>query len=63
MRTPTVPKIRCIIRLDMPKLSIPKATQKIFWSRDPSQLNRNEHIEYIVHQVLQYGDVSNFKWL
>ncbi|MBU0576609.1 hypothetical protein KJ707_01645 [Patescibacteria group bacterium] len=47
----------------MSPLNIPKSTQKLFWSCDPSTLDSEDHKEYIVHQILQYGDLSDFEWL
>ncbi|NCQ65949.1 MAG: hypothetical protein COZ34_00315 [Candidatus Pacebacteria bacterium CG_4_10_14_3_um_filter_34_15] len=44
-------------------LSIPKSTQKIFWSCKPSTLDSQKHKEYIVHQVLQHGDLEDYRWL
>ncbi|MFZ5376357.1 MAG: DUF6922 domain-containing protein [Patescibacteria group bacterium] len=43
--------------------SLPRSAQKIFWSCDFSQLDKEKHREYIIHQVLQYGDLNDFKWL
>ena len=47
----------------MPPLNIPKSTQKIFWSCDPATLDLRKHKEYIIHQVLQHGDLDDYQWL
>ena len=35
----------------------------LFWSADVHSLDVQQHKKYIIHQVLQYGDVADFKWL
>lgn len=47
----------------MSLLSFPKSVQKIFWSCNPQSLDKETHREYIIHQVLQYGDLSDYLWL
>jgi hypothetical protein len=43
--------------------NIPSSTKKLFWSCDPTKLDSQANKTYIVHQVLQYGDISDFRWL
>lgn len=43
--------------------NIPSSTKKLFWSCNPSQLDSKTNKTYIIHQVLQYGDLQDFKWL
>ena len=47
----------------MSPLSIPKSTQKLFWSCSPSALDSADHKEYIIHQVLEYGELDDYEWL
>lgn len=42
---------------------IPLKHRHLFWSVNPDQVDLAEHKSYIIHQVLQYGDVSDYKWL
>lgn len=35
----------------------------LFWSADVESLDSQKHKQYIVHQVLQYGDIADFTWL
>lgn len=43
--------------------SVPNTMQPIFWSTDPQKLDLNSNKQYIIHQVLQFGDVEDFDWL
>ena len=43
--------------------SFPQSAKQIFWSCNPQDLDKNKHREYIIHQVLQYGDLSDYLWL
>lgn len=43
--------------------NFPQSARKIFWSCNPDNLDKNQHKEYIIHQVLQYGDLSDYLWL
>jgi len=47
----------------MSPLNIPKSTQKLFWSCRPTSLDSQKHKAYIIHQVLQYGDLDDYQWL
>ena len=42
---------------------IPSNLQGIFWSRDVSKLSLQRDKKYIIHQVLAYGSLDNYKWL
>lgn len=44
---------------------IPSFTDKhtLFWSVDPTQLDAQKHKQYIIHQVLQFGSLADYKWL
>lgn len=35
----------------------------LFWSADIDHLNIEKHKKYIIHQALQYGELSDLKWL
>ncbi len=41
----------------------PKDLQAILWSSDVNQLNLKKDKGYIISQVLQYGDLSEIRWL
>ena len=42
---------------------IPKSLRPILWSANSRNLDQERDKNYIVHQVLLYGDFSNIKWL
>ena len=42
---------------------IPAAKYHLFWSVDPDHLDHDKHQEYIIHQVLQFGDLEDYFWL
>ena len=42
---------------------IPKNLQGILWSKPVKTLDLNEDKHYIIHQVLQYGDMPQIKWI
>lgn len=35
----------------------------LFWSADINLLDLEKHKKYIIHQVLQYGNLLDLKWL
>ena len=47
----------------MRKATIPKSFQPILWSTDIKNLDKERDKNYIVHQVLLYGDFSDLKHL
>lgn len=49
----------------MPKneRKIPKSMEWLYWSYDPKSLNLDADREYIVTQVLNYGEWENVQWL
>ena len=47
----------------MNKRKIPKKLQPILWSVNVNHLDLNKDKEYIIHQVLIYGTLSEIKWL
>jgi len=42
---------------------IPKHLQSILWSKSVDKLSLKSDKNYIVHQVLMYGDLKDIKWL
>lgn len=42
---------------------IPKNLQGILWSRNINNLDLREDINYIIHQILAYGDWDHLIWL
>jgi len=42
---------------------VSQSTGKLFWSCDPASLDTQKHKQYIVHQVLQHGDLDDYEWL
>jgi hypothetical protein len=42
---------------------IPAHLQGILWSADVGKLDMERDRNYIVHQVLMYGDLPDIKWL
>lgn len=45
------------------KTVIPKHLQAILWSESIGKLSLEDDQNYIVHQVLMYGDLEDIKWL
>jgi hypothetical protein len=45
------------------KKMIPKHLQSILWSKGLDKLSLEDDKNYIVHQVLMYGDLKDIKWL
>ena len=41
----------------------PQSLQSIFWSADLQKLDLKKHKKYIIHQILQYGDIKDYLWL
>lgn len=44
-------------------LSIPKNLKHLFWSHDLDLLNLEKHKRYIITNVLNYGNLDNWRWL
>lgn len=44
-------------------MRIPKRLQPILWSKSIDKLSLEDDKNYIVHQVLMYGDLKDIKWL
>lgn len=42
---------------------IPKDLQGILWSTKVDKLDLQEDKNYIIHQILAYGDLRQIKWL
>jgi len=42
---------------------IPKNLQGKLWSRKIDELNLQKDKNYIIHQILQYGNLQDIKWL
>ena len=42
---------------------IPKRLQAILWSKSVDKISLEDDRNYIVHQVLMYGDLKSIKWL
>lgn len=40
-----------------------QSLQAIFWSSDLQKLDIKKHQKYIIHQILQYGDIKDYYWL
>jgi hypothetical protein len=45
------------------KIKIPKSFQGILWSRNVKKLDLEKDKEYIIHQILMYGNLSQIRWL
>ena len=43
--------------------SIPKEMQAVLWSVDVSHLEIEKDKRYIIHQMLSYGRMEDFKWV
>lgn len=41
----------------------PKQLQGVLWSRDVNKLDMEKDKPYIIHQVLAYGSIDQWKWL
>ncbi|MCA9370029.1 MAG: hypothetical protein H6774_03755 [Pseudomonadales bacterium] len=44
-------------------LSFFSQNKHLFWSADITKLDLQEHKQYIIHQVLQYGDLETIRML
>lgn len=44
-------------------VNIAKNLQGVLWSRDISSLDLHKDKDYIIHQVLMFGSLSQIKWL
>lgn len=44
-------------------MKIPKRLQSILWSKSIDKLSLKDDKNYIIHQVLMYGDLRDIKWL
>ena len=53
MKTPATKKIN----------TIPSSFQGILWSVDVKNLDLKEDKNYIIHQILMYGDLEEIAWL
>ncbi|MBT3250088.1 MAG: hypothetical protein HN846_01155 [Candidatus Pacebacteria bacterium] len=47
----------------MSLLSVPTSKKPLFWSADINKLDKQKHRKYIIHQVLQYGSITDIEWL
>lgn len=45
------------------KLSLPKYVARYFWGDDLSQLNWEDHQDYISQTILNKGDLEAINWL
>lgn len=45
------------------KIKIPKSFQGILWSANVKNLDLEKNKNYIIHQVLVYGDLNEINWL
>lgn len=45
------------------KIKIPKKFQSYLWSVDVKNLDLEKDKDYIIHQILSYGDLEAIKWL
>ncbi len=43
--------------------SLPTSFKTYLWSADFSKLDLQKHRRYIIHQLLNYGDLDAFVWL
>ena len=41
----------------------PKNLQGVLWSCDVNKLDIDENKTYIIHQLLSYGNISQWRWL
>lgn len=44
-------------------MEIPKRLQPFLWSKSIDKLSLEDDQNYIIHQVLMYGDLKDIKWL
>ena len=44
-------------------MKIPKRLQPVLWSKSVDKLTLEGNKDYIVHQVLMYGDLEDIRWL
>lgn len=44
-------------------MKIPKRLQPILWSKNVDKISPEADRNYIVHQVLMYGDLGDIRWL
>ncbi len=44
-------------------MKIPKRLQPILWSKNTDKLSPKDDKNYIIHQILMYGDLKSIKWL
>lgn len=42
---------------------IPKSLQGVLWSRKIEKLDFKKDRDYVIHQVLAYGNIEQIKWL
>ena len=42
---------------------IPPDKKHLFWSVNSDDLDKEKHKKYIIHQVLQFGDLDDYRWL
>ncbi len=47
----------------MKKDKIPKCLQSVLWSADIKKLDLEKDKNYIIHQILSYGNLDDIKWL
>lgn len=47
----------------MPSQIIPSTLQSVLWSVDVNKLDWQRDKNYIIHQVLIYGDINELRWL
>lgn len=45
------------------KKSIPAEFQPMLWSKNVKKLDPEKDKNYIIHQILSYGNLSQIKWL
>ncbi len=43
--------------------TMPNHLTKFFWDVDPSQLDVNKDLFFIIERILEYGDDHSLKWL
>ena len=44
-------------------MDVPKQLQGVLWSRDISHLDLQGDKNYIIHQILNYGNLEQIAWL
>jgi len=45
------------------KKKIPKELQPLLWSKSVGKLDLGRDRNYIIHQILSYGDLKHLRWL